>query len=85
MRVIKSEISDFVILDKYSFYRASTLNLDRSLLLKLLSSFNEQHILHLFLSQICMTSILNLNTCFLKYYTHPKSIQLQVKHVLSND
>ena len=50
MRVIRSEISDFVILDRYSFYRASTLNLDRSLLLKFLSSFNEQHILHLFLS-----------------------------------
>ena len=41
MREIRSRNLNFVILDRYSFYRASALNLDRYDLLRYLSSFND--------------------------------------------
>ena len=39
MRVIRFGKSDFVILDKYSFCQASTLNLDRSLSIEIAIKF----------------------------------------------
>ena len=41
MREIRSRNLNFVILDRYSFYQASALNLDRYDLLRYLSSFND--------------------------------------------
>ena len=66
---IRSRNLNFVILDRYSFYRVAVQHqhytsidmIRRSIFRALIAH------LHLFLGQICMSSILNLNTCVLKY------------------
>ena len=70
---------DFISCDKHrpAFFLAvktsidsicrASLNLDTQLSVEQLLSFNELALLHLFLGQICMASILDLNSCSLKY------------------
>ena len=61
--------SDLEILISY-FSIAVELSVETSidrLSIEQLSSFNESALLHLFLGQICMASILDLKSCSLKY------------------
>ena len=51
MREIRSKNSNFVILARYSYCQASTLNLNRYDSIELLSSFNEQHFFTCFLNR----------------------------------
>ena len=85
----KTEILFFINLNKYPICRV-VVKLRASTALQVsidnqLSSFNEQHFLHLNLGQTCMTLTLELKTSFLEVLNTSISTQLQVKCVLSKD